>query len=328
MKLLKPTMLALLVTLFFTCNSETVSTEDSTIEFTDEISQSLTRIDVNINSSLTGKKSGSVQSWMTDVNEALEEFDLQLEKIELLGMEGVGNTVFFKNTGNKQLSSDFVPNDPRNIGGTDVPYWTDGTELGTSSGMTAGDTYNAIVNTMNTWDGVTCSSGLGLPELGVIGIDVGLVQFLLGFGGFDGFIEGTILHGGILPAGFFDALQPGGGNGILGVTFTFVWTGTDIDGNGKGDVAIKEIYINDNFNWQDAPNDVLFNGIVDFETVVLHEVGHGLSQGHFGKAFANNSGIHFSPAALMNAGYSVGRRDISGTDKGGHCSNWGEWPNN
>ena len=95
-------------------------------------------------------------------------------------------------------------------------------------------------------------------------------------------------------------------------------------------MAIKEIYINDNFNWQDAPNDELFSGEFDYETVVLHEAGHGLNQGHFGKAFRNNGNgkLKFSPHALMNAGYSVGRREISGTDNRGHCSIWGDWPNN
>ena len=41
----------------------------------------------------------------------------------------------------------------------------------------------------------------------------------------------------------------------------------------------------------------------DIETVALHEAGHGLSQGHFGKAFrtVKNGKLHFSPRAVMNA---------------------------
>ena len=74
---------------------------------------------------------------------------------------------------------------------------------------------------------------------------------------------------------------------------------------------------------------MLGNGIYDFETVILHEVGHGLSQAHFGQAFATGNGkLHFAPAALMNAGYSVGRRVVTQTDKAGHSSNRADWPVN
>ena len=265
---------------------------------------------------------------MASINESLASDGLQLEKIEYYGADGAGNTVFFEDRGNKQLSSDYMPNDPRNGTGTTVPYVIDGTELGTSSGMSDDATLLAIDNTMRTWDAVNCSEGLEIPSIGVAPFDIGFVQFLLGFGGIDGYFPGMVTHAGILPGAFFNAFEPCGGNFILGVTFTFTWI-DDLDEDGKGDVAIKEIYINDSFNWQDAPDDVLSNGIYDFETVVLHEVGHGLSQGHFGKAFAGKNGkLHFAPAALMNAGYSVARREVSQTDKAGHCSNWAQWPNN
>jgi hypothetical protein len=96
------------------------------------------------------------------------------------------------------------------------------------------------------------------------------------------------VHAGNLPAWFFEAIGgPGGGAAILGVTFTYTWN-EDINQNGKGDVAIKEIYMNDGFNWQDAPDDFLGSGKFDYETVLLREAGHGLSHGHFGKAFRNN----------------------------------------
>lgn len=57
--------------------------------------------------------------------------------------------------------------------------------------------------------------------------------------------------------------MPSGGAGILGVTFTYTWN-EDINQNGKGDVAIKEIYMNDGFNWQDAPDDFLGSGKFDY----------------------------------------------------------------
>lgn len=322
MKKLITTLLALPI-LFWSCQPEENVLQS--IDHNPALKQKLTWASAK-QSNPNGRQAG-LEQWMTQVNEAIAADGLMIEKVEFLGAETAGNTVFFQNRGNKQLSSHYVPNDPRNGTGIEVPYVVDGTELGTSSGMSDLATYNAIVSTMDTWGNVTCSSGLDIPNLGVAPFDIGYVQYLLGFGGIAGYFPGTVVHAGILPPSFFDAFEPGGGSFILGVTFTFVWL-DDLDQDGKGDVAIKEIYINDGFNWQDAPDDVLGNGIYDFETVVLHEVGHALSQGHFGKAFASGNGkLHFAPAALMNAGYSVGRRDVTQTDNAGHCSNWANWPN-
>jgi hypothetical protein len=118
------------------------------------------------------------------------------------------------------------------------------------------------------------------------------------------------------------------GGGILGVTFTFIWVDangpTDIDGNGKLDTAFREIYYDSGFPWAD---DGSTN--IDVESVAVHEIGHGLSQGHFGTvAFKNNGNLMRSPLAVMNAIYSMPLQTLQGTDDGGHCSDWAEWPNN
>lgn len=269
-----------------------------------------------------------IEGWIAIINDAIAEEGIRIDKMEYLGAEQEGRTVFFNDRGKKQLDSDFVPYDSRNGNGALIPYFIDGTQLGTTSGMSEHETFDAIVNAMNKWDALTCSEGLEIPPLGTSTFDIGYIQWLYGFGGIAGYFPGVITHGGILPGEFFDAIAPGGSSSILGITFTFVYTDTDIDRNGKGDVAIKEIYMNDAFNWQDAPDDDLFNDIYDFETVVLHEVGHGLSQAHFGSAFVTKNGsIHFAPDALMNAGYSVAKREIKQTDNAGHCSNWAQWPN-
>jgi len=326
-------------------------------------------VKVNIDKGILYKKNsnkeGDFRNRVAILNEAMLEHGIQLEKMEFLGADGAGNTVIFKDVGNKQIGDENVPDDPRNffneanspyygydwIDGT-IPYWTDGSEQGTSSGtnsddttykgMTSDETLSAIKSAMSTWGSISCSDGLRIWDVytttpgfddGVSTFgDAGFVQFLEGFGGFDGFAGGTILHGGNLPAAFFDQIalpDLNGGKRILGVTFTFTWN-YDINQNGIPDVALKEIYINRDFNWQDAPDDVRGNGVFDYETVQLHEVGHGLNQGHFGKAFRNNGNDkrQHSPQALMNAGYSGGRRNITGTDNGGHCSIWGDWPNN
>lgn len=264
-----------------------------------------------------------------DVNEMLEPYGVQLEKMEYYSYNEAGRVVFFSDRGNKQLSSDYVPNDPRSVGSqiglpkNAVPYLIDGTQVNTTSGFNTTDALNTV---MATWDDVRCSEGLTLPSLGVSDTDLGFISnVFFGFGGSNGFFPGVILHAGVLPKEFFDLIAPGGGNGILGVCFTLTWI-QDINEDGTPDVALKEIYYNDAFNWQDA---VTTGTGVDFQTVALHETGHALSQAHFGAVSGTlaNGKIHFSPRALMNAGYSGVNRVVEKTDRAGHCGNWGSWPN-
>lgn len=333
---MKKLIMLLTLSLFLVaCQEEGVTIKPIESQSSKRVDQTLfKKVDVNFEAGIQAKRVGKSNNdplldFMIQINAAIASQGIMLERVEIMGAEEAGRTVFFNDRGNKQIGSDWVPNDPRNNGfGAAVPYWIDNTELGTSSGMSEEATFNALTSTMSTWDAVTCSGGLDIPFLGISGFDIGLVQFQTGFGGSGLAIRGAIAHAGILPADFFETVL--GSSNVLGVTFTFTYTGSDIDGNGKGDTALSEIYINDGFNWQDEPNDVLGNGIYDFETVVLHEVGHGLSQAHFGTAFRDGGkgGLHFSPAALMNAGYTVGRREIANTDEAGHCSNWGNWPYN
>jgi hypothetical protein len=235
----------------------------------------------------------------------------------------MGNTVFFQDIGNKQLAGDFVPG--LDLDGTsDISYYIDNNRP--SDDLTTAQTSSAITAAMDTWDGVTCSE-LGMTQVPSDGRATGFVAEIFGFGGsFD--YAADVTHTGWLPGAFFDLLVPGGSGFILGATFTIVFNDEDgnlidSDNNGKFDVAWREIYYNDAFLWN-------IGSTYDVETVALHEAGHGLSQGHFGKAFLSggNSKLHFSPRAVMNAAYSGVQTNIAQSDNGGHCSNWGEWPNN
>ncbi len=250
----------------------------------------------------------------------------------------VGQTVFFNDRGNKQLSTHWVPNDPRNdIGfglGTALAWGIDGVEV--TSDVEPAEDLIAIAAAMQTWQEQNCSY-IPLVDLGVSGFDYGFVQNLVGlsaepptdFGGTDFFFP-ILTHAGFLDGAFFDILTPDGSNLILAVTFTFIWIDgpeglpTDIDGNGRLDTAFREIYYNDAFDWGDGTG-----GTIDMETVALHEAGHGLSQTHFGKLFRTdrNGRFHFAPRAVMNAGYTGVQRILRGTDNGGHCANWASWPN-
>lgn len=232
----------------------------------------------------------------------------------------IGRTIFFMNVGHKKLASDFVPDLAYSLDGTtDITYYID--ENRPSLDLPIIQTTPAIQRAMATWDNLTCSN-LNMFQLPYSGVQTGFVAALLGFGGsFDYF--GDIMHCGWLPREFFDILDVDGGDYILGVTFTIIFTDSDFDKNKKADVAWREIYYNDNFSWRIGDH-------YDVETIALHEAGHGLSQGHFGQAFLDEGSdkLHFSPRSVMNAAYSGIQINIEKTDKAGHCSNWGNWPKN
>ncbi len=235
----------------------------------------------------------------------------------------MGRTVIFSNRGNKQLSADFVPNPSLSLdGSTDISYYVD--ENRPSTDLPVSTSSEAIYRAMSTWDGITCSE-LGINPVPYDGRPTGFVAAIFGFGGSFEYVA-DVVHAGWLPRSFFDLLAPGGGDFILGVTFTIIFTDNegnpiDTDNNKKIDVAFREIYYNDNFTWNDGST-------YDVETVALHEAGHGLSQAHFGEAFVNEGGLHFSPRAVMNAAYSGVQTRITKTDNAGHCSNWAQWPRN
>jgi len=248
--------------------------------------------------------------------------DYRIGKAEWMVTEGhveaAGIYVYFNDRGNKQLSSDWVPFDPRR-GGTDyISYIVDATEGATSSGLTAAQTTAAIDRAMRTWNRTPCAPPILHPE-NPSAVDLGVVQYLNGLGGSPTWVA-DYTHAGWLPAGILPSY-------VIGVTYTFIWTSggvpTDIDNNKATDTAFRETYYNDAFFWR-------INANMDVETIALHEAGHGLSQGHFGGAFTTdaNGGLHFNPRALMNAAYSGVNQEITETDLGGHCSIWADWPNN
>ncbi|MBB4080291.1 hypothetical protein GGR28_002921 [Lewinella aquimaris] len=234
----------------------------------------------------------------------------------------MGNTILFNNRGNKQLDFDFVPG--QSLDGSDaISYYID--ESRPSDDVPVEVSTDAIVRSMDTWDNVDCSD-LDLFRVPTDGRATGFYAAAYGFGGSFNYVA-DVVHNGWLPAAFFDRLAPNGSRSILGVTFTLVFINPDgsfqdADNDGKGDVAWREIYYNDRFNWSNGSG-------IDIETVSLHEAGHGLSQAHFGKGFRKKDGsVQFSPRAVMNATYSGLQTEVDGTDNAGHCSNWANWPNN
>lgn len=283
------------------------------------------------------ERSGPVsidEALLDQMNTALAQEDLNYrvvvaEYITNGESSEAGLTVLAKDVGNKQLSFDFVPFDSRRAGwsgptggGNDnITYALDQTfdAVPPFGGLSAAQANGAIQRATGTWDGLSCSDP-ALAQNPDFGIDVGVVAFIFGFGG-SPFIFADIQHAGWRDINF--------AGGILGVTFTFGFVDgsgnfTDIDNNGKLDAAFREIYYDPSFSWADdgASN-------IDVETVALHEIGHGLSQAHFGQiAIKNDGSLKASPRAVMNALYAGPLPNLRGSDNGGHCSNWGQWPHN
>ena len=267
---------------------------------------------------------------MDQANLALEAqgADYRVAMVEYVTGDGdeAGATVISKDLGNKQLAFDFVPFDTRRtpwsgpVGGPndDITYAVDmtGDAVPPIGGLTGAATTAAIDAAMATWDAETCST-LPITSNPDFGLDLGFVAFFFINGQGGPAIVADIQHAGWRDLNFAP--------GVLGATFTLVFFPiTDIDNNGKGDTAFREIYYDPSFNWAD-------DGVTNFdvEAVALHEAGHGLSQAHFGNIFVKNDGsLLRAPAAIMNPFILGQTRTLLGTDVGGHCSNWAQWPNN
>lgn len=266
------------------------------------------------------------QGLMEVVNDQLAEEDApyELAIIEYLTTgDEIGRIVFFREVGNKQLEAHFVPRDQRRAlwsgapGEIDDITWASDLAEGSAGGLGPGPTQSAISSAMATWQARPCST-IPLSGLTVPPIDLGVVEALNGFGGL-GFPIADLVHAG------FGSLPLG--PSVLGATFTFVFLDgpddpSDVDDDGRMDVAFREIYYAPDPPWA-------IDGDVDLETVVLHETGHGLSQAHFGKLFRTdaNGKFHFAPRALMNPAYTGVLQKVARSDNGGHCSIWASWPN-
>jgi hypothetical protein len=262
----------------------------------------------------------------------------------------VGQTVFFNDRGDKRLSFDFVPGDMRRGGRTNILYLVDQSDGAAVGGLSSAQTEAAIDRAVESWNDVACST-IPIEKAPDTGADPDIVDFFAGVGdlgllNLGPVVAVDVVHAGFLGAAFFDAFTPGcvpgsgdnpcGSEFVFGITLTdgFVDADgnfTDVNHDGRLDAAFREIYYN---NSEPDANGVTvpwrIDAYPDVESVALHEFGHGLSQGHFGKAFITqeNGKIHFSPFAVMNSAHTRVSQDLVGTDLGGHCAIWGSWATN
>lgn len=258
--------------------------------------------------------------------------DGQGEGIEFF-VDGANFELLQRDTGNGQLTQDFVFDDPRNNtydgGVPGVSYAVAENNLSADENLS--DQVFWLYESAQVWANEQCSN----LDLTIIDSDndfPGIVNIFFQTGVIPLIQEADLTQVGFLsPAEFpYFAANPN----VLGVAFTLSWVDengnlTDIDGNGKSDVAFREIYYNDAFNWSD--DGVLGergSGFIDFPTVAIHESGHGLSAAHFGSIGLQGGELVARPRTVMNAIYGGVLRDLTGRDVGSHCSNWAQFPAN
>lgn len=281
----------------------------------------------------------NVRAMMASVNEQLAAMgeNVRLGQVDLYTNNALGRIVYIEDRGNKQMETHWVPGDPNRWYPPrfDLTWLSETIDVNDINGGVSGaDGRAAIDRAIATWNGVECSN-IPLVELPDYGIDWGYTEYVFSiitgipFGGYPGWYA-DVTQAGWQPPIFFELVEPGGSEYILAVTYTYWWVSggvpTDMDGNGKNDTAFAEVYYNNAFQWG---IDVTYPSY-DIETVALHEMGHGLSQDHFGGAFRTlpNGMLHFNPRAVMNSANSGIQQELTGTDIAGHCSIWASWPNN
>lgn len=248
-------------------------------------------------------------------------------------------TTIYANDRTRLTETQFVENDPRRGSPPDTITYlvdqSDGLALTLlappppSGPLPVAVLPNAITEaeidaSMAAWGAMNCN-GPAMQKIPDDGTDPDLIDGLVfGNPALIGTPRADITHAGWLPANFFDAIAPDGSSFILGVTFTFVFIDdndepTDVDGDGRADVAFREIYYNRSFPWGTGGAD--YN--VDIQSVAIHEAGHALGLAHFGKIFQKTNGtLQFAPKAIMNAAYVEEDRRIRGTDNGAFCQAW------
>jgi len=249
------------------------------------------------------------------------------------GAETAEGQTIFANDRTKRLTAQWVPGDTRrNADGNNLTYtvWDPFAiaNFGLPNEFNGTPAIDASFYTWNTFKKGAKLNIVKRPNT------VSNPSAILSLGGVPGnpFLA-DISQVGILPAFLFDAvLGAGASSNVLGVAFTFVFIDddgnpTDINNDGFSDISIKEVWYNDGFNWTDSGNPALG---VDLETVALHENGHALGFGHFGKISVTNRNnkLHVSPRAVMNAVILGTQRTPLGTDKASFNSIYGNWPKN
>jgi len=260
------------------------------------------------------------------------------------GWDGVTSTVIVANDRSHSIGAEWVKGDPRRDGRLGVTYaFGSNTAIAPTTRdpdgsnvrlVSAADQAAYVDEAMSAWRALTCSSKPITKVAVPAGTDPDFVdQLVNGQAPSANYAQpADIVETGWQPAAWFRTLAGGpDGNNIIGVTIPFAFTDdagnfTDIDRNGKADLAVVEIFYNDRFYWGNGARNV-----VDFYSILTHESGHSLGLAHFGKVFITKkdaadgisiADVKYAPYAMMNAVYVTGRNEIAGSDNSQFCSIW------
>jgi hypothetical protein len=273
-----------------------------------------------------GEGDPAVLAQMQQINNQLRAMGLNIavEEIHLItiGQGRPANRIH-------QSGLRWVANDPRRLAdGENITYLVDQSDGATASGLTSAQTEAALDSALATWDAHKCLNKVDIVKRADSGADPDIFDAFFGFGGFGNPFLADIVEAGWLPKAFFDAVGgPGGGDGILAFSVSFIFTDavgnpTDINGDNYLDTALNEVYYNNNFGDPGGSRpgnpwgiNIALPGI-DVQTVGLHENGHSLGLGHFGPP----------PDAVMNPVYAGIRQSPLATDSAGMCAVWASWP--
>lgn len=311
----------------------------------------------NVSAAPASEENGSVSSILGDLNAQLASSGakVRIAKAELIldGKEwdGVSSSIIFANDRARGFGAEWVKGDPRRDGREGVNYAFGSNRSvfprvvnpdGSFRLATLAELDARIEEGMAAWRDKQCSAKpitrVAIPA----GTDPDFLDELINSLPVSGNYRqpADIVQAGWMPSQFFRNFAGVAGNNILGVTFTFIFVDgdsdgdgfddvpTDIDGNGKADIGLSEIFYNARFIWTDAGRP----GFVDFYSIITHESGHSLGLAHFGKIFVTKkatedgviflSEVKFAPRAMMNAVYFTGRSELAGTDNSSFCQIW------
>ncbi len=224
----------------------------------------------------------------------------------------------------------WVSGDPRRLAqGNDITYLVDQSDGATASGLTNAQTEAALDRGLLTWENSKPFKKVNIVKRTDSGADPDIFDSFFGFGDFGDPFLADIVEAGWLPRAYFEAVGgPGGGDGILAFSVSFIFEDapgvpSDLNGDNYLDTALNEVYYNDTFGTPGEPRAGRPWGInvgspgIDVETVGLHENGHSLGIGHFGPP----------PSAVMNPVYAGIRHLPLSSDLAGMNTIWSRWPN-